>query len=82
LLEAAAADDQWDLPALDDIETASRVVAATATQWFEEGEENLLRNVPERWEAGIAELIEFAIVPEGTEPTDLYTNDPLDEALA
>lgn len=82
LLEAAAADDQWDLPALDDIETASRVVESTATQWFEEGEENLLRNIPERWEQGVAELIELGVVPEGTEATDLYTNDPLDEALA
>jgi ABC-type nitrate/sulfonate/bicarbonate transport system substrate-binding protein len=81
LLEAAAAGDQWDLPALDDIETASRIVESTATQWFEEGEDNLLRNIPERWEQGVAELIELGIIPEGTQATDLYTNDLLDEAL-
>jgi hypothetical protein len=52
------------------------------SRWFEDGEENLLRNIPERWEEGVAELIEQGIIPEGTSATDLYTNDLLDEALA
>ena len=36
---------------------------------------------PSCWEEGVAELIEQGLVPEGTEATDLYTNDLLDEAL-
>jgi ABC-type nitrate/sulfonate/bicarbonate transport system substrate-binding protein len=75
------ADGGWDLPQLEDPEAASDIIAATATQWFEEGEENLLRNVPELWEAGVADLVEQGVLPEGTEATDFYTNDLLDEAL-
>jgi NitT/TauT family transport system substrate-binding protein len=73
---------EWDLPQLDDVEKAKPVIASVASRWFEDGEENLLRNIPERWEAGVAELIELGVVPEGTEATDLYTNDLLDEALS
>jgi ABC-type nitrate/sulfonate/bicarbonate transport system substrate-binding protein len=80
LIAAVVADDRWDLPQLADPATADRIVASVAAPWFVEGEDNLLRNVPERWEAGVAELIEQGIVPEGTAATDLYTNDLLDEA--
>lgn len=76
------AEGGWDLPQLKDQEAAFDIIGSTVTTWLEEGEENLLRNVPELWEQGIAELIEQGLVPEGTEATDLYTNDPLDEALA
>ncbi|MDQ3293169.1 MAG: ABC transporter substrate-binding protein, partial [Actinomycetota bacterium] len=75
-------DDDWDLPQLDDPERASSIIAATAGQWFEEGEENLLRNIPERWDRGVAQLVELGVVPEGTAAADYYTNDLLDEALA
>ena len=50
------ADGGWDLPQLDDPEAAFNIIGSTATTWFEEGEENLLRNVPELWEEGVAEL--------------------------
>ena len=76
------ADGGWDLPQLEDADAAFNIIGSTATTWLEEGEENLLRNVPELWEEGVAELIEQGLVPEGTEATDLYTNDVLDEALA
>jgi NitT/TauT family transport system substrate-binding protein len=76
------ADGGWDLPQLEDQEAAFAIIGSTATTWLEEGEENLLRNVPELWEEGLTQLIEQGLVPEGTEATDLYTNDPLDEALA
>jgi ABC-type nitrate/sulfonate/bicarbonate transport system substrate-binding protein len=74
--------EDWDLPQLDDVETAKPVIASVASRWFEDGEENLLRNIPERWETGIAELIDLGVVPAGTEATDLYTNELLDEALS
>lgn len=80
LIAMVSADD-WDLPQLDDVETAKKVIAAVATQWFEEGEENLLLNIPERWDRGVAELVELDFLPDGTEATDFYTNDLLEEAL-
>jgi ABC-type nitrate/sulfonate/bicarbonate transport system substrate-binding protein len=80
LIAAVVADDQWDLPQLQDPATADRIVQSVAAPWFAEGEENLLRNVPENWASGVAELAEQGIVPAGTDPTTLYTNDLLDEA--
>ena len=76
------AEGGWDLPQLQDQEAAFDIIGSTATTWLEEGEENLLRNVPELWEEGLSQLIEQGLVPEGTEATDLYTNDVLDEAIA
>lgn len=81
LIDAVLADD-WDLPQLEDPEVAKATVAAVASRWFEDGEENLLRNIPERWDDGIAELVELGVVPEGTDPETLYTNEILDEALS
>ena len=81
LVEQVLADD-WDLPQLQDPEAAKQIIASVASRWFEDGEENLLRNIPERWEAGLALLVEQGIVPEGTDPEDLYTNELLEEAVA
>jgi len=80
LIPAVRAD--WDLPQLDDPEAAKPVIASVATRWFEDGEENLLRNIPDRWEAGVAQLIELGFLPEGSEAESFYTNDLLDEALS
>jgi NitT/TauT family transport system substrate-binding protein len=80
LIPAAAAD--WDLPQLKDVEKAKPVIASVAARWFDDGEENLLRNIPERWESGVEELVELGYLPEGTDATDFYTNDLLDEALS
>ena len=74
--------DGWELPQLADPEAAKAIIASVASRWFEDGEENLLRNIPERWEEGVDSLIEQGIVPEGTDPEELYTNELLDEALA
>lgn len=81
LVEAALADG-WELPQLENPEAAKATVASVASRWFEDGEDNLLRNIPERWDAGIAELVELGVVPEGTDPTSLYTNELLEEALS
>ena len=78
---APAIREDWDLPLLDDPEAAAPVMATIAGMWFSEGDENLLRNLPEDWEAGVANFAELSIVPEGTDPTTLYTNDLWDEAL-
>ena len=81
LIEKVNASD-WELPQLQDPQAATSIIASVASRWFEDGEDNLLRNIPERWEAGIAELIDQGIVPQGTVAEDLYTNDLLDEAIA
>ena len=78
---APAIREDWDLPQLDDPEAAAPIMETIAGMWFSEGDENLLRNLPEDWEAGVANFAELSIVPEGTDPTTLYTNDLWDEAL-
>jgi ABC-type nitrate/sulfonate/bicarbonate transport system substrate-binding protein len=80
LIEKVQADD-WDLPQLEDPEAAKAVIASVATRWFEDGDENLLRNIPERWEEGVDALVEQGTIPEGTDPESLYTNELLDEAI-
>lgn len=71
----------WELPQLDDPEQASPIIQAISDMWYAAGEQNLLRNVPERWAQGVAGFEKSQIVPAGTDPTTLYTNDLLDEAL-
>lgn len=80
-LVAAVVADDWELPQLEDPAAADRIVASVAAPWFADGEENLLRNLPERWEAGVAELVELGVLPAGSRATDFYTNDLLDEAV-
>ena len=70
----------WDLPALDRKESAAAAAAATAELWFAAGEDNLLRNVEERWEKGIASFMELGLVPPGTDPASLYTNRLVEQA--
>ncbi len=78
---APAMREDWDLPQLEDPEAVLPIVETISGMWFSEGDENLLRNIPEEWEAGIANFAELSIVPEGTDPTTLYTNDLWEEAL-
>lgn len=70
----------WDLPQLDDPTTATPVIAGVAKMWLAAGRENLLRNVPERWEEGIRGFAELGIASANDAPTDFYTNDLIDEA--
>lgn len=71
----------WDLPQLDDPAAAKPVIEAISSAWVAAGEENLLRNVPERWEAGVAGFKKMKIASDTSQATDFYTNDLLDEAL-
>lgn len=72
----------WELPQLDEPDAAIPVINAISSLWFAEGEENLLRNVPERWEEGVAGFARLNIAKPDADPTSFYTNDLLDEALA
>lgn len=71
----------WDLPQLDDPAKATPVIQGVGKMWLAAGRENLLRNVPERWEEGIQGFIDQKIAKEGAKATDFYTNDLIDEAL-
>lgn len=71
----------WDLPQLDDPESATPVIQGVAAMWLAAGRENLLKNVPERWEKGIEGFTKMKIAKEGSKATDFYTNDLIDEAL-
>jgi NitT/TauT family transport system substrate-binding protein len=74
--------DQFQVPGLDDPESAKPVIEAISSLWVAAGEENMLRNVPERWEEGVAQFEQLKIAKAGSDPTSFYTNDLLDEATA
>lgn len=81
-LLAAVADD-YDLTDLKQPDEVDRTVIQTiAGMWFSEGEENLLRNIPEQWEQGVAAFQRLKIVPAEAKPTDFYSNELWDEAFA
>jgi ABC-type nitrate/sulfonate/bicarbonate transport system substrate-binding protein len=70
----------WDLPQLDDPAKATPVIQGVGRMWLAAGRDNLLRNVPERWEEGIEGFIDQKIAKPGAKATDFYTNDLIDEA--
>jgi NitT/TauT family transport system substrate-binding protein len=74
--------EEWELPQLDDPESAKPVIEAITGMWLAAGEENLLLNVPERWEEGVEGFKQARIASPDSQPTDFYTNDLVDEALA
>lgn len=75
--------DEYDLSNLKQPDEVDRAVLGTISgMWFSEGEENLLRNVPEQWDAGVAAFQRLKIVPAEAEATDFYTNELWDEAFA
>ncbi len=71
----------WDLPQLDEPEKAIPVIQGVGDIWLAAGRENMLRNVPERWDEGIEGFVDLQIAPEGSEATEFYTNDLIDEVL-
>ena len=73
--------EDWDLPQLDDPETAIPLIETIAGMWYSAGPENLLLNQPDVWEEGIANFARLGIVAEDAVATDFYTNDLWDEAF-
>lgn len=74
---------EWgsELPQLSNTAGVMPVIEAVAENWFLEGEENLLRNVPENWEEGVAGFERLGIAKAGSDPTSFYTNDLYEEAF-
>jgi ABC-type nitrate/sulfonate/bicarbonate transport system substrate-binding protein len=81
LLPRLSADWGSELPQLNDAAKVTPVIEAVAENWFLEGEENLLRHVPENWEEGVAAFERQGIAKAGSDPTSFYTNDLHDEAF-
>ena len=73
---APAIREDWDLPQLDDPEAAAPIMETIAGMWFSEGDENLLRNIPEDWEAGRGQLRRAEDRPGGHRSHDLLHQRP------
>ena len=65
LIAAAALPDEWK---------------GNLDLWTAKGKENLLRNVPEEWAAGIAGMTGAGFIDPGVDAAKLYTNDIWDAA--
>jgi tRNA U34 5-methylaminomethyl-2-thiouridine-forming methyltransferase MnmC len=73
------AGNDFEIPGIKDIAALTALEqAAIAQNWLAEGKENLLRNVPRRWQAGCDALHEVGFA-DVKDPTILYTNQFLDE---
>jgi ABC-type nitrate/sulfonate/bicarbonate transport system substrate-binding protein len=79
IFQRAARD--FDIPGLSDMDRVVAMQQATAKElWLADGRASLLRNMPRRWEAGVATL-RSAGVADIPDPTALYTNHFIDAAL-
>lgn len=72
----------FEIPGHDQVDRLSAIVKTTASElWLSEGPKNLMRNVPELWEAGLQTLTKAKMVTR-TDSTSYWTNDQIDRALA
>jgi NitT/TauT family transport system substrate-binding protein len=70
----------FDIPGLQDMEGAVAVQKATAEKlWLADGKDNLLRNMPERWRAGVQTMREAGLAQ--LDADKLYTNRFIEAAL-
>lgn len=73
---------QFEIPGYDQVDRLSAILKATADElWLSQGAENLMRNVPELWDAGLQTLTKAGMVSR-TDARDYWTNDQIDQALA
>lgn len=80
ILDAIAG--KFSVNGLDDREIARVDLATNAQNWVARGEENLLRNIPEVWANAVSLLHGAGMIGEAVDPATLYTNGPLEQALA
>jgi NitT/TauT family transport system substrate-binding protein len=72
---------QFSLPALKNRELARADVKANVELWLDAGPDQVLRNVPERWQKGRDLLAKSGAIKPGS-ATGLYTNELVNKALA
>ncbi|HXQ50158.1 MAG TPA: ABC transporter substrate-binding protein [Stellaceae bacterium] len=79
LLERAAKD--FDIPGVADRDgNVAYLETAITEMWLSEGRENLLLNLPRRWDAGLAALREAKLV-DLTDSSVLYTNKFIEQVM-
>jgi ABC-type nitrate/sulfonate/bicarbonate transport system substrate-binding protein len=80
LISRAAKD--FDIPGATERALQTAIVQRTVPEiWMSEGKENFLKNVPRLWSEGV-EALRIAKIVDLKDPTVLYTNKFIDEALA
>lgn len=67
----------YDFETLQDDEVAIASLEEYVRTWTVDGEENLLRTVPEAWQGGYEELVEAGFLEAGQDIEQWYTNDLL-----
>jgi ABC-type nitrate/sulfonate/bicarbonate transport system substrate-binding protein len=79
LIQRAAKD--FEIPGVDDLALSTAMLEATISELLlPQGRDKLLLNLPERWAGGVAALAKAHIV-EVKDPTVLYTNEFVEQAL-
>lgn len=79
IYQRAAKDFQ--IPRMDKMDELVAITKATVDDlWLSEGRENLMRNVPALWTAGLETLRDGKLTM-ATDPTKFYTNTYIDQAL-
>jgi hypothetical protein len=63
-------------------QTAPLILRNEMRYWLTAGRENMLRNVPERWQRGYDLLAAAGFVPAGGQASAFYTNEYVERALA
>lgn len=72
----------FDVSGLNNMETAQLDLRTNSQNWVAKGEANLLRSVPEVWENAVDLLSSAGMIDTAVDPTTLYTNALLDQALS
>ena len=73
--------EQFDLAALDDPKKAGPAIDAISSLWVAAGEDEMLRNVPDRWEQGLDGFQKLGLVKPDVKAETFYTNEFIEEAL-
>lgn len=70
----------WDIKVLDTPDLAKSIIKNQAEIWNAAGDDEFLRNVPDRWTKGLAGLAVAGALPANLAPSDFYTNAFVDAA--
>lgn len=75
------AEKDFQIPRMDKMDELVAITKATVDDlWLSQGKDNLMRNVPSLWAAGV-ETLRDSKLTSATDPARFYTNTYIDEAL-
>lgn len=72
---------EFELTLLDDPKKSGAAIDAISALWVAAGEDEMLRNVPERWEEGLEGFQKLGLVKPDAKAETFYTNEFIEEAL-